>query len=285
MNFSEYARQYQNTVLVLRKPATIASMNSHIRKAEKLHGSRELSELNESWAQFYIGELHYDNMSNLAIRNYWGTVSKILSRAKKENLISAVPEPELPRGFKNKQISLTSLEMHDIIKSVEEPYSTFFYLLAETGLRISEALALKPEDIVGDQLSVKRSLFNGKEQNPKTENSIRELSISTILRERIQRRIDSRDTNNLRGYIFPFTRNGIKSSIGIKERIRGNKFHGFRRGNASMLAEIACPESVIRARLGHAGDVTSGYITVKPGIDKIWAEKLSEILSEPMKCQ
>jgi len=62
-------------------------------------------------------------------------------------------------------------------------------LLAGTGLRIGEALALKPTDLSPDcrVLYVRRSIWRGKEQEPKTPNAVREVDIPELLARLLQK--------------------------------------------------------------------------------------------------
>jgi integrase len=59
--------------------------------------------------------------------------------------------------------------------------------VAETGLRAGEIAGLKLTDIDGERLTVNQSVWGGKEQAPKTDNSIRSLALSpqliSLLRE------------------------------------------------------------------------------------------------------
>jgi integrase len=65
--------------------------------------------------------------------------------------------------------SVNESELGEILASAKERYAIIFALLAGTGLRIGEALALKPSDFSPDYrvLQVRRSIWRGKEQEPK----------------------------------------------------------------------------------------------------------------------
>ncbi|WP_410965196.1 tyrosine-type recombinase/integrase, partial [Salmonella sp. SAL04286] len=62
-------------------------------------------------------------------------------------------------------------------------YAVLFALLAGTGLRIGEALALKVTDLSSDcrALHVRRSIWRSKEQSPKTPNALRQVDIAETL--------------------------------------------------------------------------------------------------------
>jgi len=67
----------------------------------------------------------------------------------------------------------------DVILRSPQRERVLFALLAGTGLRIGEALALKHSDFSDGfrVLRVNRSLWKGKEQSPKTENAVREVDL------------------------------------------------------------------------------------------------------------
>ena len=69
---------------------------------------------------------------------------------------------------------MTETKLGEVHASTKERYAIVFALLAGTGLRIGEALALKPADLSPDcrVLYVRRSIWHGKEQQPKTPNAV-----------------------------------------------------------------------------------------------------------------
>jgi len=280
MNFAEYSTYWTDTILTMKKPASQASMKSHIRRAVRSFGDFDLSELTESAVQKHIFETSKE-LSPKSLQSYWGTIRLVLSRARKEGLILAVPEPELPKIFKTKQPCFTAEEMKKVIQNSDGQYKLLFHLLSETGVRAGEAFALKPSDIDFEKetLNITRSVFNGKIQDPKTENAVRTISISG--------RLAGWCADSNRDYLFGATRTenpSVSKSLAVLHRnlnevgLSKTGFHAFRRGNATLQAEIGVPEYIIRMRLGHSGGVTAGYIQVPTGADKEWAEKIAEKL-------
>ena len=102
--------------------------------------------------------------------------------------------------------SLTQAELGEILSGVKERYAVFFALLAGTGLRIGEALALKPGDLSPDcrVLYVRRSIWAGKEQTPKTPNAIREVDIPEPLAGLLHSYVENRT-----GYLFATATGGL----------------------------------------------------------------------------
>ena len=90
---------------------------------------------------------------------------------------------------KQRRPTVTEAELREILANTKKRYAVLFALLAGTGLRIGEALGLKPTDLSPDcrVLCVRRSIWHGQEQEPKTPAALREVDIaeplSQLLRE------------------------------------------------------------------------------------------------------
>ena len=83
-------------------------------------------------------------------------------------------------------------------------FAVLFSLLAGAGLRIGEALALKASDFTEDfrVLKVTRSIWHGKEQDPKTPAAVREIDLAESLAAILRTYAEGRS-----GYLFA-TRSG-----------------------------------------------------------------------------
>ena len=100
-------------------------------------------------------------------------------------------------------------------------------ILAWTGLRIGEALALKASDFSDDcrTVTVSRSVWRGQEQLPKTVNAVRVVDIPEALAASLQRVVAGKSN-----YIF-HTRSGrsiAQRNVGalfrFREKGRGSRF-------------------------------------------------------------
>ena len=172
--------------------------------------------------------------------------------------------------------TVTSTEVEEILARVKERYRLLFALLAGTGLRIGEALALKPTDFGPDcrVLHVRRSLWNGQEQSPKTANAIRAVDIPEELAQILRTKMP-RD-----GYVFaastgkPFqTRNLMRILHGVKKV----GMHAFRRYRLTFLRKNGVPKDLERFWMGHAPeDVGDLYSKLKDDASfrGMWCEKV-----------
>jgi integrase len=141
-------------------------------------------------------------------------------------------------GVHIERTMLTPTQVADIAKKLEEPYATLILFLAITGLRIGEAVGIKPSDFDGDLLRVRRRIYEDKADTTKTKKSERDLPIPEALHSRLLS-ISGREWifesangtpvnpgNALKRYVRPVVR-----SLGIK--IGG--WHDFRQNAESRI--------------------------------------------------
>jgi integrase len=181
--------------------------------------------------------------------------------------------PKIDKG-KQKRPAYTAAEIETIIAralSRDESREAMLYaLLAASGLRVGEAMALKVAHFTGDSLEIKKSLWNGVLYDPKTSNGIRIVDLAPELAESLRAFLGTRKS----GYIFQ-TANGkplhqsnvlrrslhpILASMGRGEDWKAG-FHGFRRFRVTWLRQHSVPEQLIAFWIGHAREktVTDGY--------------------------
>jgi len=108
-------------------------------------------------------------------------------------------------------------------------------------------------------IRVRRSLWRGQEQSPKTSNSVRNVEIPFELSEFIARFAGERE-----GYLFgngksldvTTAREHLDKAIG-----KGIGFHSFRRFFVSHRRANGMPEDILKRLVGHSsgGDITSRY--------------------------
>lgn len=159
-------------------------------------------------------------------------------------------------------------------KSYNQKAYTFFRLLAYTGLRRGEALALKWSDIDFKEnvVSVKRTLTKGLGnkvivQTPKTSSSYRKVAIdrntASVLKEWKQEQRKQQIVININQDQVVFNRG--KESIPLSDgcivnwnniiskqaKLKRITIHGFRHTNASLLFEAGVSMKDVQTRLGH----------------------------------
>jgi integrase len=95
--------------------------------------------------------------------------------------------------------TVTEAEIGEILTNTSKRWAVLFALLAGTGLRIGEALGLKVEDLSANctVLKVRRSIWAGREQAPKTPNGVRVIDITEPLAQVLQDHVAGKA-----GYLF-----------------------------------------------------------------------------------
>jgi integrase len=177
---------------------------------------------------------------------------------------------DLPMVTRPKQPFFSATQMGRIIRTATEPQATFYWLAGETGLRAGELVGLRKTDLdlANRRLSVEQSIWQGAIQTPKTESSVRTLSISRQLAKRLSVHLARRPQSES---VFVFcTQTGspwdpnmvvkrkLWSTLAALEYPRCG-LHAFRHGNATLMDALAVPLKIKQYRLGHsrAGDITT----------------------------
>jgi Phage integrase family len=182
-------------------------------------------------------------------------------------------------------------EIQRVLAEAPEPYRTFYWLAAETGMRAGELCGLRVDDIEFDRgiVNVRQSVWHGKLQDPKSENASRTFAISSQLREHLRVFLQGWRPNQER-LVFA-TRNGNPwdASLVVKRKLRPLLrkleiqecgLHAFRHTNASLMDEMQVPMKVRQQRLGHSDPrlTMNTYTHMASADDERIAEQLGRIL-------
>jgi len=169
---------------------------------------------------------------------------------------------QLPLVIKEKQNrpTINEGEISALLKNVKEHYAVLVALVAGTGLRIGEALAVRTEDFAPDcqVLHVKRSVWHGCEQAPKTPNAIRLVDVPESPAQVLYHYIKGRT-----GHLFT-TRAGrlldSRNVLDVLQRAgRQGGYHAFRRFRFAVLRKAGVPDDLIKLWLGHSQNLIDLY--------------------------
>lgn len=172
--------------------------------------------------------------------------------------------------------------LNECKKKRDKRVHTFFRLLAYTGMRKGEALALKWDDIdfKNRAISIQRTQSIGEKNkliigSPKTKNSYRTIEIDEVTLNYLQEwRIEQRQQLFKLGYnalsdsqlVFSNSNNEMlrpwlvqrwNITIGKHAGLKHISVHGFRHTHASLLFEAGTPMQDVKERLGHASITTT----------------------------
>lgn len=122
------------------------------------------------------------------VRNAWTLLSGILEAAVEYGYLSMNPARGVKfpaKELKQAPVLITGGDFMKLLKHLDEPYRTMVRLIAVTGLRIGELLAVRWRslDLEIGTLSVRESVYEGKFQSPKTQNSTRTSSTPRTARQ------------------------------------------------------------------------------------------------------
>jgi integrase len=268
------------------KPATIWGWELALKKWLLPNlGDRTLSEVGNAALKNLIDKMVDAGLSAKTVINYTKVVKMVVASA-----VNAEGEQLYPRKWNHDFIGMpilnregqrrptvTESELGEILAGSPKRYSVLFALLAGTGLRIGEALALKPTDFSQDcrVLQVSRSIWHGHEQSPKTSSAVRVVDIAEPLAQLLRELIAGKT-----GYLF-----AVKSGQPLQQRnvlralhATGKKvgLHAFRRFRTETLRRALVPEDLVKLWLGHSKQSVTDFYAAGLQNDEAWRREWCE---------
>lgn len=231
------------------------------------------------------------------IRTVFGT---ILEAAVRDDLLPSNPvrKTRMPRhepGEKNGQISPD--DVRTLLEKLPEPSGSIAALLAMTGLRIGELLALRWQDIDLERriLSVNRTVYEGHFDEPKSRSSKRRVPLGPIAVAII--RSFHRINANSSDLIFSARNGSALSRRNLLNRqlkpvcralgLTGVNWHWLRHAHATFLDSVGAPLGTVQAILGHAspeitreiyiGSVPEDARTAVEDVEKLIGPKWTQV--------
>jgi integrase len=220
---------------------------------------------------------------------------------------------ELPKARKLRMRCYAVQEVKRVLAYTKGAERVFFWLAAETGLRAGEPIALRVSDVDVEKLAVEvsKAIWNGSEDNPKTEAAFRSICVSSRLGSQVKEYLADR----VDGYLFQTCSGNPRDASNVFERklntllerleipkidikllakfvgkdrtieqaTRSEKraaslgLHSFRHTNATAMDSLAIPQQIRKQRLGHSGNgVTENYTHTFTKDERNAAEKLGQ---------
>jgi|SRR5271157_1226618 len=290
--FAEFANRWDATVLSQHKRSTQSSTRSHLRKwlLPQL-GSVALKDLDGQRLQAFVSNCRCNAKT---VRNLVATLRMMWNSARAWSYVAHSPFDGLvlPKRGLVKTFAFSLEEIRRIIDSANEPYKTFYAILAETGIRGGEICALRVADLDltagAGVIYVQQSVWRGQIQTVKSRKGNRRFPISPELVEHLTAYVRSWRPNAM-GLLFA-TSNGTPWDNSLVRKRKFHPllkklgipqcgFHAFRHGNATLLDQIGAPMAVRQNRLGHAdAQTTMGYTHAVTADERRTAEELGKIL-------
>lgn len=244
-----------------------------------------------------------DYLSVKTIKNIHGLLSSILKYQVQMRTIPANPAfaIRLPRAARKRYPTfLTANEFAAIYDATPADWRPLLALLAGTGMRWSEATALKGSDFDLDAriaiVRVERAwkMANGKRVlgAPKTESGVRTISLSRSTIDQIREVVEAAKGDS---FVFKGTCGGVLKNEWFSRRVwkpalvkagieHIPTLHDLRHSHASWLIAAGVPLTVIQRRLGHSSiKVTSDtYGHLAPDALQVAADAIGIALSQAL---
>jgi integrase len=273
-----------------------------------LHLNREWSRLLKSGGHLRKSKTPRP-LSAKTVRNIAGVISSAFSRAIKWGLatVNPVTNSEPPKVKKHHGIAFTPAVQRMVIEAATSPWclKTYLEMVAATGCRRGEMLALRWTDIVDGRAMIARSLTQTRQvlefKCTKTEEprpiSLPESAIAALdAHRKVQnefRRQHGPDYRADLDLIFanpdgtPFKPDSLSAAVSLLFRRlklpKGASLHSLRHSHCSHLLASGVPLPAVSARLGHGSIRTTQeiYSHMIHGQDDEAAKKWEEFQNQP----
>jgi integrase len=262
--------EWEESVAPTLKPSTVRAARSHM----KTHilpalGDLPLSAITTRNVQSFVTNMAVRGLSRKTCENVLQTLSSSMATAKAWHYIFAVFDRSalsLPRHSESKEPRFfTAAQVQRIIAASVEPYATMWAILALTGCRAGEILALKRTDIDFAKriIRIRRTLDGATRlmHSPKSRSSSADLPLSDVLANRLRKYLSGSWRENEADLLFcnskgkPMQRDKVAyklqaslSELGIEKAA----LHAFRHMAASELIEGGVAPSVVQRQMRHS---------------------------------
>ncbi len=245
------------------KPATIANWQHSLDKWVLPHlGDRLLADVSNAALKELVEVMMAAGLAPKSVVNHSQVVKLVVASAVNDDGDQLYPRKwnhdfigmPIVNEEEQHRPTITAPEIEQVLSDSKHRYAVLFALLAGTGIRIGEAVAVKVTDLSPDcrVLYIRRSIWRNKEQKPKTPNAVREVDIAPPLVHLLQEHAVGKT-----GYLFP-TANGTalqqRNVLGVLHDTKKVGLHAFRRFRVERLRKARLPEDLIRFWVGHDRD-------------------------------
>ncbi len=236
--FKEYADSWINvTVPATCKKSTLQDYKDILRiHVNPVFGECLIADITRGKIKDFLLEKSNSGYAPSTVTHIKNVLSGILNKALDDEAIPANPVHGLGKFIKKQDVKkkidpLSQSELTKLLNAVAEHYPdhyTLFLVLARTGMRIGEALALQWSDInfAERYIEIKRSLVRGRISTPKSGKS-RKVDMSIQLRDALRnymKRFALADAKDVTQYVFTNTEGGLIDKNNWRPRVYNKAF-------------------------------------------------------------
>jgi integrase len=259
------------------KPATLATFRAYVRAhIGPALGQQDVETVGNAQMREFVAHLAAKKLAPKTIMEVSNAVRQIVASIVDQNGDELFPRKwnsdfiDAPVVEKQNQPSVTSEQIEQAIAKANDADAALYVLLASSGLRIGEALALrigpsKTSSYFSDAtVTVCTSLWRRREQDPKTISAFRTVELSGPASKRVAE-FAKGGSGFLFGNGLPPSESAFRDRL---DKIGVPGFHAFRRWRTTWLRKNRVQEDLIRFWLGHSeGSVTDGYSKLSEDVD------------------
>jgi integrase len=193
MRFADYVKSTYKHYLETKAITTQDSYNGTFRKyLIPVFGETPLRYISLQVIQRYFSGMANDSIGPTTVLKIKQVLSSVLARAVIDECLIKNPvlNVEIPRSKivnqNRRKPYLTPEEFNKLLLLVDEPYATMIYVCVYSGLRVSELIGLKWEDVGPQSLTIDERFCRGDWSVPKTEASAATIAVDPSVTARIQ---------------------------------------------------------------------------------------------------
>jgi integrase len=183
--FREFAQKWQRDVLSQHKRSTQSADRSRLKKHLNPElGDRCMKDINREIVQTMVAR-KAKSLSAKSVRNLVALLSEMWMQAKVDGYTEIDPFSalRLPEPSLLNERCLTLDEMKAVIDAANEPFHTYCWIVAETGIRCGEACGLPVQNLLLDLGAIKitQKVWHGRIETVKSQRGNRLCEISPSL--------------------------------------------------------------------------------------------------------
>lgn len=261
LTFERHAEEWEQAYITRMKPSNQALLRQVLKRyLLPKWGKVPVDSITAEKVNQWVGAKELSHLSPISIRGIVRTLQLALGKTFGKGVIhypSRVAEEHETRCFVQQEVA-------KILGAAPGQYKALFTLAAETGMRAGELYGLKVEDVDWSRsiVHVRRSMWNGKAQTPKTSNAYRAIDVQPYVTEMLAKHLlaEKRET----GLVFMSRRHTpLRNCLVLNKHLhpllrklnipRGG-MHAFRHFRVSFLVQNETPLEIIKRWIGHGSE-------------------------------
>jgi len=272
IEFSEFAQRWLDEYATINvKPSTLDTYRYRIvGPYAEAFGGHKLSQIGTGDVQRYLAQQAKRGLTPATVRAHLVLLRNMLNHAVlcgqlSRNPTDGIKPPKIPH---TEMECLTPDEVRVFLKACDPEYRALFSTSVMTGMRLGELLALQWGDISwhGGTIRVRRSLYQGEFQEPKSARSVRTIGMSDrlsaiLLEHKLAAPYSPYDL------VFPTPegtpmdpanlRHRVFSDTFKRSKLRRFRIHDLRHTFASLLINQGENLKYVQTQLGHSSITTT----------------------------